>query len=418
MSDAPVSFRLARPDEIPAIARMVVHSFPGATRPPAWWESQLADPAYGGGAETVVVGMDAGRPVAACQIHPLRQWVSGVRLASSGVGSVAVAPTHRKRRLGAALVAAALRIARERGDVVSALYPFRVAFYQKLGYGHAGDAFQYLIPPAVLADAPERAGIELIAGDAARAEALALYDAWIRTQNGQLERGARHWRELTAVHDRVLVAYRADGGGLEGYALASYRADLPSRERFLEVDELVWTTPAARRALHAWLASLGDQWKRLLVRTLPSHRFADYLTEPRLPSGAAPMWGLWAPAATVMAGTMFRVLDVPGAWRARRVAPDARLVARIEVHDATVPENDGAWRLAFEAGAVAVEQGGTGAADVTLRLDVSALSRLYCAALTPSAALDAGLLACDRPAALPALDAALVLPEPWTFDRF
>jgi hypothetical protein len=55
---------------------------------------------------------------------------------------------------------------------------------------------------------------------------------------------------------------------------------------------------------------------------------------------------------------------------------------------------------------------------MTLRLGISALSRIYIGVLPPSAAVAAGLAETDRPERLPALDAALRLPEPWTFDRF
>ncbi|HET7321022.1 MAG TPA: sterol carrier protein domain-containing protein, partial [Longimicrobiaceae bacterium] len=57
-------------------------------------------------------------------------------------------------------------------------------------------------------------------------------------------------------------------------------------------------------------------------------------------------------------------------------------------------------------------------ADVTLRLGISALSRLFIGSLAPSDAVAAGLAEADRPERLPHLDAALRLPEPWTFDRF
>jgi predicted acetyltransferase len=413
-----VEYRFARPAEIGAVGRMVAHSFPGPSRPPEWWEEQLGSPAYGGGADTLFLAVLAGRPVAACQIHPLQQWVAGVRLATAGIGTVAASPVHRKQRLGALMMAEALRAARERGDVASALYPFRTSFYQKLGYGAAGEAVQYQISPGMLRDSPERVRVELLEDDAGRAEALALYNRWAPTQNGQLERGERVWRQLCAVHDRALVGYRGQDGELHGYALATYRTDLPNRERLLEIDELVWTDDAARRALYGWVSSMDDQWPQLLIRGLPSHRLGDWIREPRLPRGTAPLWGLWAPAATLMAGTMFRILELQGAWTRRRPAAGASLTVGLEVRDAQIPENAGAWRLVFEDGQTGIERGDAPSADLTLRLDITTLSRLFVAALPASAALEAGLLECDAPAKLPALDAALALPQPWTFDRF
>jgi predicted acetyltransferase len=410
-------YRFADADEIEEVGRMIAHSFPGAERPADWWSDQLQRPVWGGGADTLFIGSDAGRIVAALQLHPLRQWVSGAALTCAGVGTVAIAPTHRRRGLGAALMSAALHAAHERGDAVSALYPFRMPFYGRLGYGQSGEALQYQVPPATLPDSPERRRVELLDTPGAQAEALELYGRWARTQCCQLERGGLLWAQLTGGHDRALVGYRSSAGTLDGYALVRYRADMPSKERYLEVDEIVWTSADARRGLYGWIASLGDQWRSVLLRALPGHRLGDWLTEPRLPRGTAPPWGLWAPAATLLMGPMVRLIDVRAAWEARRVEAGPALALSVELGDTQLPHNAGSWHLAFEAGRVAVERRAA-PAGLALRTDVATLSRLFTGALAPSAALQCGLLECDAPALLPSLDALLALPEPWTFDRF
>jgi predicted acetyltransferase len=413
-----VRYRFAKPEEVAGAAQLVSHSFPGQERTPGWWFEQLRDPSYGGGAETLLIGEEAGRLVAACQVHPLRQWVAGERIPMAGVGTVAISPTHRKRRLGAELVTAALREARQRGDLASALYPFRVSFYQKLGYGNAGEALQHLVPPETLPDSPERVRVEILSGDAERAEALQLYSRWAPSENGQLDRIERVWEGLCTEADRALSGYRGASGELEGYALVKYRTDLPAEARYLEVEELIWTSPAARRGLYGWLSSLGDQWQRILMRSLPAHRVGDWLREPRLPRGAAPAWGLWAGAATLMMGPMFRLLHVEKAWARRRIRQANSLSVALEVRDAQIADNDGAWLLQMEDGSVRVERGTGGAADIALKLDISTLSRLYIGSLTATAAVEAALAECDRPDSLSLLDSALRVSEPWTFDRF
>jgi predicted acetyltransferase len=449
--------RFARQDEIEEAARLVAHSFPGATRPPAWWQEQLRSPPWGGGPETLLVGELEGRLVAALQLHPLQQWISGEAVAVAGVGTVSISPVQRRRGLGAVLMAAALRAARERGDLGSALYPFRTSFYGRLGYGHAGEALQYRVAPSELPDSPGRRDVRILDDDAGLRDAHDLYGRWARTQTGQLERSAPLFVRACTAQDRVLVGYRGDGGILDGYALAVYRPDLPRQERYLEVDELVWMTDAARRALYGWLSSVGDQWEQLLLRSLPSHQLGDWLREPRLPPGEAPLWGLWQPAATLLMGPMFRIVDMAGAWDRRRVADGPPLAFSVEVEDVQLPENGGHWSIELAGGrSRAVRTGGAAAAEAsgrsravhaggaaaagaragtaaagappgslsagatraTLRLDISTLSRIFIGSLAPSAGLAAGLLECDRPELLPALDAALALPEPWTFDRF
>ncbi|CAN5801240.1 N/A [soil metagenome] len=417
MSDS-IRFRFANPDEIADVGLLVSHSFPGQDRPPTWWHEQLRDPIYGGGADTLMVGEQNGRLIAACQLHPLRQWVGGELLPMGGIGTVAISPTHRKRSIGAELVTHALRACRERGDLASALYPFRVAFYQKLGYGSAGESLQYLLPPEALPSSPERDRVEILSSQTQRTEALELYQQWARTQTGQLQRSARVWAGLCDMTDHALIGYRGATGELQGYALVTYRTDLSPEKRYLEVDELIWVTLPARRGLYGWLSSLGDQWQQIMLRALPEHRLGDWLREPRLPRGAAPGWGLWSGAATLMMGPMFRLLDLEGSWAVRKVDRSTSLRVGLVVADAQLSGNQGSWRLHLEEGSVQVERGESGRADLTLTLEISTLSRLFAGSLSPSQALGAELLQCDRPDRIERLDTALKLPQPWTFDRF
>lgn len=414
-----ISFRYALAEEVPVVGRLASHSFPAASRPPEWWTDQLQRPLYGGGHDSIWVGEEAGGGLAAaCQMHPLQQWIAGESLPCMGLGTVAIAPTHRRRGLAGQLVTAGLRAARERGDLVSALYPFRISFYARLGYGLAGEALQYRVAPDCFPDSDERLRVELVDGAPQRAEVREAYAAWAPTQTGQVQRTTRLWEHLLSPADRALFAYRGASGRVEGYALLIYRTDLAPQDRFLEVEELVCTTDAARSGLYAFLGSLGDQWRQILLRARPSDRLADRLQEPRLPPGAAPGWGLWFPAATLLYGPMFRLVDLAGAWARRRVEPDVSLTVALDVQDEQIADNAGPWRLRLQGGRAVAERGGAGTADLSLRLSVSTLSRLFVSALTPGAAVAAGLAEADRPQLLPSLERALRLPEPWTFDRF
>jgi predicted acetyltransferase len=407
-------FRFAREDELSELAALVGHSFIG--RAPEQVEEMLGRGPLGG-LEVLWVGEEEdGRVTAACHLLRLEQYFGGGRLPMMGLAMVAVSPARRRRGLARRLVAAGLREARERGDALSALYPFRITFYEGLGYGLAGVADQFMVAPSQLPDAPERQRVELVDGDDGRAAVREVYERWAPTQNGQLARGDGNWRRVWDQASAAAV-YRAPGGDAEGYAVLRYRADLPPADRFLEVEERAWLTPAARRGLHAWLGSLGDQWSRIAYRAHPDEGFAEIVREPRLATGGAG-WGLWFPSATRMAGPMLRLLDVGTAWRARAVAPDAALTLGLEVTDDDLPENAGGWRLRLEDGRVQAERSEAAGVDVTLRLSVRTLARIFAGALTPSAAVEHGHAEADRTDRLGELDAALRTVRPWTFDRF
>jgi predicted N-acetyltransferase YhbS len=291
-----MQFRFAQPDEIPSIARLVAHSFVG--RSLDFWSEQLRDPPQGGGVKDLLVGESGKELIASLQILPLRQWIAGAALPMAGVGVVTVSPTHRQKGVAAALMTHALRSARERGDVASALYPFRFSFYQKLGYGASGVALQYLVPPDALPASVGRERVERMETPKQQREALELYSSWIREQNGQIERNPRMWERACTASDVGLVGYRNTDGALGGYALVAYRVDLPVNDRYLEVKEMVWTSDQARDGLIGWLASLGDQWRLVMIRALPSHQLGEMIREPVLPRGTAPSWGLWTASAT------------------------------------------------------------------------------------------------------------------------
>lgn len=412
-----VTFRFARPEELEEIVRLTGHSFPGLGREPGSWLSRFQETVYGDGPEIIWVGEDGGRLVASCQLHRITHWVSGVAFPAMGLGTVAIAPTHRQRGLAGRMVATGLVAARERGDVLSSLYPFRASFYGRYGYGLAGDSHQYHVAPGALPPSEERAAVEVMGTPEAHAEVAAYYERWAAGQTGQVRRTTGVWDALAGGNDRLLVAFRDGGGALQGYALATYPTHLPPHERFLSVEEMAWSTAEARRGLYGWLATLGDQWRGIAIRALPEHRLQDWLKEPRLAKAPLPNWGLWFPSALLMRGPMFRLLSIPEAWSARSVPEEARLTLRVEVTDPELPENEGVWRLRMEGGRVAVETG-DGAADVALRTSIQTLGRLFMGALPSRAAVEAGLAILDRPGPLDDLDRALRLPECWTFDRY
>jgi predicted acetyltransferase len=276
------------------------------------------------------------------------------------------------------------------------------------------------VPTEVFPVDDERFRVEMAESPAALAEIRDLYHRWAITQTGQMVRAERVWEHLLSSPDHAAALYRGAGGEPEGYALVVYRTDVPVGGRFLEVEEIAWLTPGARRGLLGWLGTLGDQWRQVVIRALPAHRLEDSLREPRLPLGSQSGWGLWFPSATVLRGPMFRLLDLRAAWSQRAVAPDAALTLALDVQDAQLADNAGAWRVRLEGGRALVERGAPSAgAELKLTLGIETLSRLFIGALPPSAAVRAGLAAVAGGAErLPDLDLALALPEPWTFDRF
>ena len=176
--------------------------------------------------------------------------------------------------------------------------------------------------------------------------------------------------------------------------------------------------PRRPRGLYAWLGTLGDQWRLLVYRAHVNERFGDRIEEPRIPPGSEPGWNLWFPSAVLLRGPMFRLLDVPGAFRARPHFGRASMTLGLEVEDAQVPENAGHWCLRLDEGVPTIERGECARPDATIRVSIEILSRIFVGALTPSEAVNQSAIWIDGLDLLPALNAAFSLPRPWTFDGF
>jgi len=114
----------------------------------------------------VCIASDAGQDVGTATALSMHIHVRGRRLACQGVAWVGTAKSHRRRAANEKGVASQvmeqlLLKARERGEAVSALMPFRVSYYEHFGFGLAERQNVWTIPLSILpgiADARWRFG--------------------------------------------------------------------------------------------------------------------------------------------------------------------------------------------------------------------------------------------------------------------
>lgn len=410
-------FRAGRPDDVPVVARLASHSFPALGISLREWEDTLLDSPHGG-VETLWVGERDGHVIAACRLFGFEQWIGGRAIRTMGLGTVAISPLTRRQGLAGQLTCSAFEQARARGEVASALYPFRTSFYRKLGYGIAGEVHQFRIPPAALPGHGGRSRVTLVETPEDREAVARIYDAWAPRQTGQLRRRTQSWELVWQRDTRHGALYRDEGGSPAGYVVFRYLAAPPRGGRTVEVEEIVWLDRPARLALYAWLASLSDQWDQLLYRAHPEEGFPEHLAELRFPADDVPRWHFWFSAATALYGPMFRLLDFARAWGERTVGTGREIALALEVHDEQIVENAGNWTLRLAGGSVEVSREPIPAPDLRIQIGIEALSRLFIGALSPSVAVATGLASVDHPERLADLDSLLRLPRPWTFDRF
>jgi predicted acetyltransferase len=341
-----------------------------------------------GGLETAWLAERGGRVVGACRAYALNQHMHGSVCRSMGLAAVAVEETARRRGVGRELCQHALRMARERGDVYSVLYPFRPAFYEALGWGLTGTLHSYRFRPESLraeGGAPvRRAGPDDLAGIAA------CYERCASASTGALRRTQRIWR--SHVDGDGVHLFVAGADAVTGYMIIRLGRGGSPDERPVYLREFIADDAATAGDLLGWLRSQQDSWRIVQYDAPPDEHFAHRLTEPR-PPGFHLTRNAWAPVARLIRGPMLRIIDVQAAFAARqRWGPAAPLRFGLEISDTGLPENDGAFIVDFDGRAAELRRG---SARPLLRLRMSVLSQIFAGELSVEDALMLGLAESD-----------------------
>ncbi len=341
----------------------------------------------------VRVGERDGHIVASLVLYPFTAWVRGRRVPLTGVGSVAVSPEHRRQGVGEALMRAALRELRRGGRALSVLYAFRGSYYRKLGYGVVEVVHQLAVAPANLPAFPERRHVRRLR-PADRPAVEALYAHAAARGHFALERSSGWWVRRLWDYPGDWVVYAGAGGRLEGYLHYEMDTTHGAFQLGLTLTEFVATTPAARRGLVGYLASLADQVNEI-HHAAPADNLwlATLRTAQNLRPGAE--MGVLLDTGGVAHGAMLRVTDVKVALEALPVAPGARGEVVLTVEDAVLPQNALAWRVTARAGRLAVAPAARRAGTPRLTVPADLLGPLIAGTLSPAGAAAAGLIESD-----------------------
>ena len=346
------------------------------------------------GLRDVRVGELDGQLVASLVLYPFTAFVRGTRVPVIGIGSVAVSPEHRRRGVGEALLKAALREMRQRGDAFSVLYPFRGSFYRKLGYGVIEVAQQFAFAPTLLPSSDGARRVRrLMLPDRPSVEAL--YERMASAGHFALARRPEWWaqRLWTFTGDWVVYEGRRRGQ-IEGYLYYEVDTDAGPFKLSLTVREFVAATPEAHRALVGHLASLSDQVAEVHAILPGDNGWSALLrTSQNLRPGLE--MSVYSDTGNLVNGLMLRLNDVKAGLEALPVSSHARGEIALEVDDAVLPPNSRAWRVRASDGRLKVtaETSRAGRSRLPrLRVQPDALATLVGGALSPVRAAEMGLV--------------------------
>lgn len=294
---------------------------------------------------TAIAAFEGGKPQATAVVHSMTQHVRGVILAMGGVGGVASLPAGRRKGTVRKLMASSFEIMRDRGEYVSALYPFRDSFYERLGY--AG-----FPKPRYVKFAPEALGPLVRMPKPGEVEQVSMadgFDAW----RGFLEAYQRDHHGMSlkhrsnAVSDRdqnvAWIAFVREHGEVTGamtFRITGYTESL-------HAETFYYRTSTARYQLLDWIGRHVDQvkvaWVKLVPQEFPELWYGDMNAE--ISTTFEHAWP--APMARIISVAELGGLE----------AGDGQIA--VDLVDELCPWNTATWTLTGSGGSLAVEPGGT-----------------------------------------------------------
>jgi predicted acetyltransferase len=347
-----------------------------------------------------------GMPAGAAMVHDMRQYWAGRSVPMAGIASVKVAPEHRGRGIGRALMTEVLGLLDERGYPLSALYPATMPIYRSLGWELAGAKYRFTIPARsllVLHEPDEAAGGGGTAHrDVPIRRATPADAATVIKAIGDSHRVARDAGPLT--WDEGLVAQWLGRPDLYAYLAAD---DGFAAYRWLGdglwVERVHAQTPETSRALWSVIGSHSSTADTVSGWIAPNDPFWWLTRERDATVDRRRMW-------------MLRVVDAAAALAARGFPPGLSISVPLEIHDESRPANSGHWQLTVTGGAGALIPSDSMPSSSPLTMGPRGLAALY--AGIPVASLRLSGLAAGGAAEHDALLTAAFAATPYLVDDF
>ena len=306
---------------------------------------------------------DGDRMLCICRHYWFRTRLRGQRIGMAGLSAVASPPEHRRKGYVARLMAESLDEYRDRGDVLTSLWPVEYPFYDRYGWGVANKTVQYEFAPEAVSFARDHgsgAFRRLEFEDYERLEPALASDA--EGYELEIDRSELWW-ERRVFHsvrgDPYVYGWEKDGE-MRGYVV--YRVADEDDGRRLHAAEFVAADREARLNLLRFLANHDSQVDRVTVYGPNDTTLVDAADDPA------------EIKCEVEPGPMVRIVDVPAAFEALEYpeANDAEFT--VAVADSLADWNDRTFRVAVEDGRATCEPTDS---DPDVTTDVATLSQVY-----------------------------------------
>jgi predicted acetyltransferase len=394
-----ISLRSAREDDLERLVAVHRSAFPDPRGHDARVRNFARNPL--GALSDCWVLVESGIVMAHAFLFPLQVWFGGRRVRAGGIATLGVAPEARGRGFASRLLAQLHATADARGDALTILYPFRQAFYARLGYASATPYARLRLHPASI---PWRCDVTARAARASdRAALVACWDGMAARGTGALARPDALWEARLSDEDRTwLVVEGADG--VDGYVAWSREQDQAHAQTRLVIHELAARSDAARRWLWGVVGAQRDQ-----VAEVVAELAADDPLDRALVDADRARYGearLEHSLGEVGTGPMLRLGPTVRALQARGWPVEGTAVLGVDGETLELVARDGRAQVVSTR------------AEPDVRLDARALAAVAFGGTRAMQAAQLGWLEARDAGALARVDALLALPPFFSPDPF
>ena len=359
----------------------------------------------------VLIAAHDGQDIGTATHLSLQMYVRGGRVPCQGVSWVGTVKSHRRRRVEGAGVASTIMKqlvarGRERGDVVSALMPFRASYYEHFGYGVVERQNIWTVPLSLLPAGDTDGFREATTADHEAMAACRTRQA----QAGQCDvdtgtSGIKYW--TTGDVPGFTYLDQSDGAVT---SFATVATAIENDEAIAYVEEPAYDSPTALTRLLGLLGSLKDQYSAARI-VLPSDLPLNWLLKER----QVPHRRVDHPSATCNSITrmQLRVLDHRRLIEAMRLSPGPSGKVVVAVQESEGHESRFAIDFAAERASVSPSQA---TPDITMK--DSTWAGVVTGALPARDAVAFGLAEFSRQNCTPLLDRFAVGPAAFSWEYF
>ena len=369
------------------------------------------DPRPGDG--DFLLAEDGAGLVGTATIYPFHIWVRGGRLACQGPAWVGTAKTHRRRKIDGKGIAwqimhEVLANARARGQVLSALMPFRGSFYEHFGYGIIEQRCEWTVPLSLLPQGPCD-GFRF-AQPADRPAVMACHQRAVERGQCDIDRSLARWEHIERNATDGFELVDSDAPGQPVRTSVFYNQFSVNGKDILRITRLATDNYDSFVGLLHFLATLRDQFHGVQM-TLPADMPLNWLlTERQIPHRLV---NHAHPEMRPYTRMQVRVLDHMRLLNAMHLAEPARGQLMLAVHE--VEGHVSKLRLDFDAGRISAS-----ATEMTADAECSDVTWAAVALgeLPAETAWRLGLLSAHQPAIVNLLNALSKGPVPFCEEYF